>query len=215
MMTTTFADFRRSAEALRDQRDELLFAAAEAVRAIAGQLEQIAQDLDEWLSEGRVPQVTTAIGQAIELVGQADFDLVAELASVRFHGDPNHQHAGTNVPFPTLTAAELPDLPDTADDGPDAESEWEDDLRQARHDRRRATADHIRDLVRFADEELLYGRLTAAERGVSSGADVTEAFATELIAAGRFWNDCVAEGEGPFDAAATNARLAPMVGRHR
>jgi type I restriction enzyme R subunit len=45
-------------------------------------LEQIAQDMDDWLSEGRVIEVETSIGQVIELVGDADFAVIAELVAM-------------------------------------------------------------------------------------------------------------------------------------
>jgi hypothetical protein len=190
-MTMMMAEFRANAEALRDQRDELLYGAAEDVRALAGRLEQIAHDVDDWLSEGRVIEVETAIGQVIELVGDADFAVIAELASIRFPGEPDGRPDTALTRLNTLTTAELPALPDSVGDTIDDEIEWERDLRQARDDRRRMTADHIRDLVSFADDELLYGRRAAAERGDRTEGTALDAFAAELASAFTMWRSCV------------------------
>lgn len=193
MMTMMMAEFRANAEALRDQRDELLYGAAEDVRALAGRLEQIAQDLDDWLSERRLTEVETAIEQVIELVGDADFAVIAELASIRFPGEPDGRPDLALARFNTLTTAELPSLPEPAGCGDtvDDQIEWEFDLSQARDRRRRMTADHIRDLVAFADDELLDGRRAAAERGDLTDGAVLEAFAAELVSAFTMWRACV------------------------
>jgi len=154
-------------------------------------LEQIAQDMDDWLSEGRVTEVETSIGQVIELVGDADFAVIAELASVRFPGEPDGRADLALARFNTLTSADLPALPDPVGDTFDDEIEWERDLRQARDDRRRMTADHIRDLVAFAGDELLDGRRAAAERGDLTDGALQAAFAAELVSAFTMWRACV------------------------
>ena len=154
-------------------------------------LEQIAQDMDDWLSEGRVTEVETSIGQVIELVGDADFAVIAELASVRFPGEPDGRADLALARFNTLTSADLPALPDPVGDTFDDEIEWERDLRQARDDRRRMTADHIRDLVAFAGDELLDGRRAAAERGDLTDGASQAAFAAELVSAFTMWRACV------------------------
>lgn len=181
-------------------------------------LEQIAQDMDDWLSEGRVIEVETSIGQVIELVGDADFAVIAELASLRFPGEPDGRPDLALARFNTLTSADLPALPDPVGDTFDDEIEWERDLRQARDDRRRMTADrrrmtadHIRDLVAFAGDELLDGRRAAAERGDPTDGALQEAFAAELVSAFTMWRACVNDEDDGLHPAAVPGCVEDLV----
>jgi hypothetical protein len=174
-------------------------------------LEQIAQDMDDWLSEGRVIEVEAAICQAIEMVGDADFAVIAELASLRFPGEPDGRPDLARARFNTLTSADLPALPSPVGDTFDDEIEWERDLRQARDDRRRMTADHIRDLVAFAGDELLDGRRAAAERGDPTDGALQEAFATELVSAFTMWRACVNDEDDGLDPAAVPGCVEVLV----
>lgn len=190
------AEFRTSAEALRERRDALLYEAIEEVRAIQARLDRLALDMDDWLSEGAVREVEAAVGQVVGMVDEVDLGVVAELSSLRFPGEP--------VIIAERPPAEVTLRPISPVSWAEEQTDWPDE-------QRRRAADHIRVLLQHADERLLAERLAAAERGRHPDAGETELFAAELTATAARWGDCVAHEQVPDLPAPAFAGIGELV----